>query len=83
MAAGPSFVKVGLMDTQTFVQYEVAHFASGEQFVTESRDEALGYFEEGWIVTEHCVTICKITSFASTQIIQAVCWNTNPEFDGE
>lgn len=67
------------MDTQTYVEYEVCDPVSDRRLVTESREEALAYFEKGWFVYEHHVTICRASKYSSTRLDVSAVWNGNPE----
>lgn len=71
------------MDTHNFIEYELSDPVSDRRLVTDSREEAIAYFEKKWLVAEHHVTICKPSIHTSTRVDVAVTWNNNPDFERE
>jgi hypothetical protein len=71
------------MDTQVKVTYEIEVIApSGNQFfVTNSRDEALDFYEKGHLVFETHHTITTFSLFNQSHLIAIKRWNNNPEFE--
>ncbi|MGL4944290.1 MAG: hypothetical protein ACRC46_14000 [Thermoguttaceae bacterium] len=69
------------MDTQTRIHYEIIEPLSNERIVSFSREEALAYYEQGWIVYEHSVTITFPSPFVSTETDIVLLWNNNPHFE--
>lgn len=55
------------METQTIVEYELVNLLQDRSIMTESREEAIAYFDEGWTVYENHVTTCILSTDASTQ----------------
>lgn len=66
------------METQTIIEYELVNFVQDRSFMTESRDEAIAYFEEGWTVYENRVTTCILSADASTQQTVTQRWTKHP-----
>ncbi len=69
------------METQTNIEYELVNFLQDHGIMTESRDEAISYFESGWTVYENHVTTCILSVDASTQQTVTQRWtkHSNPE----
>jgi len=70
------------MDTQVKVTYEIEVLTPTENygFVTNSRDEALDFYEQGHIVFEKHDTITTFSLYNQSQLIATKRWNNNPEF---
>ena len=68
------------MDAQNFVKYELINLVSDRSIVTDSREEAKGYYEEGWTVIEHSITITVPSPFVSAKEVISVKWNDNPYY---
>ncbi len=71
------------MDSQNFVRYELIDLLSDKSITTDSREEAIAYYEEGWTVIEHSITITIPTSTVSAKEIISVKWDENSYFDEE
>jgi len=71
------------METQNFVEYEIINLISDYHDFTASHDEALAYFEEGWLIMERHITICNSTTLTQTQLVVVKIWNNNPESEKE
>lgn len=69
------------MDSQTYIEYELSDFVSERRLVTDSREEALAYFEKGWLVVERHITITKPSVHTTTRVDVVATWNNNPEFE--
>lgn len=69
------------METQSFVLYELVNLILDKRHFTDSREEAIAYFQEGWTVHEHQTTICIPASFVSTRETVTMTWNNNPDFE--
>lgn len=68
------------MDTQNFVEYELVNPATDRRYFTESRAEALGYFEKGWLVFENQISVFRPSLYTATKTVVTMLWNDNPEF---
>ncbi len=68
------------MDTSEFVEYEVVNLETDRRHFTDSREEAMGYFERGWLVFENRTAMFRPSIFTSTKTIVTLLWNNNPEF---
>ncbi len=71
------------MDSQLYVEYEVSDPVTNQQYITDTRYEALSFYEEGWIVIERHVTKYKPSAYTQTEVVVRMSWNNNPEFAGE
>ena len=73
------------MDTQVKVTYEIEVLAPTENygFVTNSRDEAVDFYEQGHIVFERHHTITTLSLHSQTELVATKRWNNNPEFEVE
>jgi len=73
------------MDTQVKVFYEIEVITPSENyvFVTNSRDEALDFYEQGHLVFEKHHTITTFSLYNQSQLIASKRWNNNPEFEEE
>ncbi len=69
------------MDSQSYVEYELVNPATDRRITTSSREEAIAYFDEDWIVYEHHVTVGRPSRYASMRAEMSVLWNNNPEFN--
>ena len=70
------------METQNYVEYELVDPVITERrLITESRDEAVAYYEKGWMVYEHYITVTVPSPYISTRQDVAVTWNNNPDFE--
>jgi hypothetical protein len=67
------------METQNFVEYEIIDPVSNRRDFTDSRDEAISYFEKNWMVMERHITICNPLPLTQTQLIVIKTWNNNPK----
>lgn len=67
------------MDTQNYIEYELVNPATGNVIMTDSRDEAVAYFEKDWMVYEHHVTISQHSAFTQSQLTVTMMWNGNSE----
>jgi len=68
------------MDSQLYIEYELVNPATDRRHFTESREEALGYFEKGWLVFENQTVMFRPSIYTSTKTIVTMIWNDNPEF---
>ncbi len=68
------------MDTRLYIEYELVNPATADSFTTDSREEAIGYFEKDWIVYEHQVTICRHSKYTQSHLSVTMMWNDNPAF---
>jgi hypothetical protein len=68
-----------IMDSQISVQYELCDLFSGKNFITDSREEATAYFENGWMVYENHISRFKPSMFTTTTTSVVILWNNNPE----
>jgi hypothetical protein len=75
--------KVNFMDSQNFIEYKIHDPISNNAFVTRSYDEALAYYDRGWLVVENNVTICRLSVHYITRSEVAMTWNNNPDFESE
>lgn len=69
------------MDTQNYVEYECIDSVSNRRILTESREEAVAYFEKNWMVYESHHTITVPSPFVSTKETVTLRWNDNPYFE--
>jgi hypothetical protein len=69
------------MESQNFIKYELVDPVSNRSIMTESRDEAIAYYEKGRLIYEHHVTISIPSPFVSTQQLVTMTWNNNPYFE--
>ena len=68
------------METQLIITYEIIEPVSNKSIVTESRYEALDFYEQNYIVYEHHRTISQPSRFTQTLNRVSMLWNDNPEF---
>jgi hypothetical protein len=68
------------MDSQNFIEYEICNPITYKRIFTRTRDEALGYYDQGWIVIEHHITIARPSIYNGTRVDISMAWNDNPEF---
>ena len=71
------------METQTTVLYEIVVEETNKTFTTESRRDALDYYEEGYSVFEKHRTVTQPSVNTQTCTIVTLRWNNNPEFEEE
>ena len=69
------------METHTVVSYEVIDPVSNKRFFTKSHDEALDYYEKGWMVYENHTTISQPSLLTQTQLRVIVRWHGNPQIE--
>lgn len=62
------------MDTQHYIEYELVDPVQDRSLVTESREEAMAYFEKGWMVYEHHNTVSAPAPKISIQQIVSLTW---------
>jgi hypothetical protein len=70
------------MDSQITVVYECCNPLSGKNFITDSREEAMGYFENGWMIYENHISKFKPSTYTMTTTTVVILWNNNPELEG-
>ncbi len=70
------------MDSQLDVEYEVIDPVTNQQYITDTRYEALAFYKDGWLVVERHVTKYKPSAHTQTEVIVRMSWNNNPEFGG-
>ena len=68
------------METQTTVLYEVVASVSNKSFVTDSRVEALDYYDSGCMVFEKHKTLTQPSVNTQTCTTVTLRWNNNPDF---
>ena len=68
------------METQLIITYEIIEPVSNKSIVTESRYEALDFYEQNYIVYERHETMSKPSQFTQTLCRVTMAWNDNPEF---
>ena len=68
------------MESQIFITYEVIEPVSNKSFITESRYEALDFYEKDYVVYERHDTLSKPSLFTQTRCRVTMAWNNNPEF---
>ncbi len=68
------------MDSQLDVEHEVFDPITNQQYITDSREEALDYFEQGWLVVERHISVYKPSVHSSTRVDVQMMWNNNPDF---
>ena len=69
------------METQTTVLYEITNPEKDKTFVTDSRIEALSYYDEEYMVFEKHRTLTQPTVNTQTDIAVILRWNNNPDFN--
>ena len=69
------------METQTEVYYEITLPDTNKSFVTDSRAEALSYYDEHYMVFEKHKTITQPTVNTQTCTTVTLRWNNNPDFN--
>ena len=71
------------MDTQVKVIYEIEVITPTENyaFVTNSRDEALDFYEQGHSVFETHLTVTTFSVHNQSHLVAIKRWNNNPEFE--
>ena len=68
------------METQLIITYEIIEPVSNKSIVTESRYEALDFYEKNYIVYEKHDTLSQPSVFTQTLCRVTMAWNDNPEF---
>jgi hypothetical protein len=63
-----------------YIEYEVCDIFSNKYFVTESREEALAYYDQGWIVYEHRTTLERHSPHFQSKFVFSISWNNNPDY---
>ena len=71
------------METQTIVFYEIVVEETNKAFITESRYDALDYYEEGYSVFEKHRTVTQPSVNTQTRTLVTLRWNNNPDFEEE
>ena len=71
------------METQTTIFYEIVVEETNKAFITESRAEALSYYEEGHSVFEKHRTVTQPSVNTQTLTTVILRWNNNPDFEEE
>ena len=69
------------METQTMVLYEIVAPVSNKGLVTDSRMEALDYYDRDYMVFEKHRTITQPSVNTQTRTIVTLRWNNNPDFN--
>ncbi|MDR3234531.1 MAG: hypothetical protein LBT46_12880 [Planctomycetaceae bacterium] len=69
------------MDDLAKTVYEICDLFSKKRIQTESREEAIEYYEEGRLVYEHRITLNMAGIFFQSQYIVTIPWNNNPYYD--
>jgi hypothetical protein len=69
------------MKTQFFVEYEISDLISDRSFKTNSRDEAIAYYEKGYMIYEHHITVCVMLPYVSTRQIVSLTWDNPLNFE--
>ena len=67
------------MESQIFITYEVIEPVSNKSFITESRYEALDFYEKNYIVYEVHMTVAQPLQFTQTQVRVVLQWHGNPQ----
>lgn len=70
------------MDAIHYIDYELIEPVSNQRFITESYEEARGYYEQEWIVIERQNTICQPSLFTESKLVVKMLWNNDPDFAG-
>jgi hypothetical protein len=70
------------MESQLFVSFHVWNPVSDDDFETESLEEAMVYYKEGWMVEELHTTFYRPSVFSFTKAEVSFIWNNNPDFGG-
>ena len=71
------------METQTTVLYEITLPETNKYFETESRVEALSYYDEEYMVFEKHQTVTQPSVNTQTHTVVIMRWNNNPDFEEE
>ncbi len=69
------------MNTQEYIEYECSNPVTDEVYYTRDAQEAIDFFDDGWIVCETHVTITIPSPFVSTREEVNLLWNNNPFFE--
>ena len=69
------------METQTIVHYEITRPETNKGFETDSRVEALSYYDEHYMVFEKHRTVTQPTVNTQTSTVVTLRWNNNPDFN--
>jgi len=67
------------MESQLFITYEVIDPVTNKWFETESRYEALDYYERNYIVYEVHMTITQSSVHTQTQVRVVLRWHGSPQ----
>jgi hypothetical protein len=69
------------METQTIVLYEIVTLVTAKRFETDSRVEALDYYDMGFMVFEKHTTLTQPSVNTQTSTTVTLRWNNNPDFN--
>ena len=67
------------METYTVITYEVIEPVSNKSFVTNSRSDALDWYEKGSMVYEVHKTTTQPSMHTQTQVRVVLRWHGNPQ----
>jgi predicted transcriptional regulator YdeE len=73
----------GIMDVDTFTDYEIVVPETSESFIVKERYEALAYLKDTYMVFERHHTVHNPTLYAQTQLIITRQLHNNPDFREE
>jgi hypothetical protein len=62
------------MDSQFYIRYEIWDTRTDKVFITDSRDEAIAYFEDGGVITEQHITVSRPVDDTSTYLEVSTAW---------
>jgi hypothetical protein len=68
------------MEPETFVEYELVHPETNENFVTRDRDVALECYRDTWLVFEKQVSMCSPSLYTQARMTVTIQWHNNPEY---
>lgn len=69
------------MDSQMIVSYDLHDLLSDKHINTESREEAIGYYERGWDVYENHEARFRVSPHSTSMVIVTMRWNDNPDME--
>jgi hypothetical protein len=69
------------MDTEFVIEYEVIEPVSNTHFFTKTRDEAIEFFESGYMVYEHHNTVTQFDECKQSRTHMSLRWHLNPTFN--
>ena len=69
------------METQTIILYEIVALATDKSYVTDSRVEALDYYDSDYMVFEKHRTLTQPSVNTQTCTTVTLRWNNNPDFN--